>query len=137
VSDEPSVSKKVTGGPAVKPVKARGTPAVRPVTGAPAVRPEKAPKAAPAPLPMFARGYPREPELDALVAAFEAGNYARVREGAQRLAESAERDEVRRAARDLRKRVDPDPLMIYLLLAATALLVILAVHYWTHQNGSP
>jgi hypothetical protein len=88
-------------------------------------------------VPEFARSYPRDPELDVLVETFEAGNYARVREGAQRLAESAERDEVRRAARDLRKRVDPDPLMIYLLLAAIALLAALAVHYWTHQNGSP
>lgn len=88
-------------------------------------------------IPEFARAYPHDPELDVLVETFEAGNYARVREEAQRLAETATRDEVRRAARDLRKRVDPDPLMTFLLLAAIALLAALSVHYWTHQNGSP
>ena len=143
-------------GKKARPPEAHGAPAVRPVTAPqatsksaktkPAQGSRKAetqkrsadPSGSPAAkLPVFARAYPRDPELDALVDAFEAGNYARVREGAERLAGSAERDEVRRAARDLRRRVDPDPLMIYLLLAATALLVVLAVHYWTHQNGSP
>ena len=98
------------------------------------VDPEDLPEAlaAIAHVPEFARTYPHDPELDVLVETFEAGNYARVREGAQRLAETATRDDVRRAARDLRKRVDPDPLMTYLLLAAIALLAALSVHYWTH-----
>jgi len=127
VSDDPSA------GDSAPPKKPRKTPAAKPVTS---TKPPRASTKA-AKLPVFARGYPREPALDALVAAFEAGNYARVLEGAQRLAESAERDDVRRAAKDLRRRIDPDPLMIYLLLAALALLVVLAVHFWTHQNASP
>lgn len=88
-------------------------------------------------IPAFARGFPRHPELDLLVHAFEAGDYGRVRDGAPRLAASSSPEDVRRAARELRRRVDPDPIMIYLLLAAVALLGFLSVHYWTHPHGAP
>lgn len=77
-----------------------------------------------------------DPELARLEQAFERGDYALVREGAARLAKEAERDDVRRAARQLLRRIDPDPLAVTLLLAAVALLAFLALWYWSHAHGA-
>jgi hypothetical protein len=157
MSDEPSARGSASGsaglgkkaklpktpadpGPAPRPASKKAGPRARPA-GDPPDRPAESElvihSGGDGAIPSFARSYPRHPQLDALVDAFEAGNYARVREEAARLADSSEPDEVRRAARDLRRRVDPDPVMIYLLLAAVALLGVLAIYYWTHQDGSP
>jgi hypothetical protein len=84
--------------------------------------------------PAFARQFPHDRELERLVTAFEAGNYALVREAAPRLAQQTESDEVRRAARELRRRVDPDPLMVYLVGVAALLLGVLAYWYWSHPH---
>jgi hypothetical protein len=86
------------------------------------------------PLPAFARTFPRDPALDALVAAFDAGNYARVRREAPALAKTTDRDDVRDAARELARRLDPDPLAVYLLGGATLLLAFLAAWYWSHPH---
>jgi hypothetical protein len=83
-------------------------------------------------VPAFARAWPRDTALDRLVAAFEAGDYARVRREAPRLARRTESDTVRRAARELGRRLDPDPVAVYMLMAAAALLVFLAGWYWLH-----
>ncbi len=101
--------------------------------------PESAPPDPPAPedeerIPAFARSFPRDAELDTLVAAFEAGDYARVRREAPALARRTEDDAVRRAARELRRRLDPDPGAVYMLLAAATLLVFLAGWYWLHPH---
>lgn len=85
--------------------------------------------------PAFALGFPQDPELDALVVAFEAGDLGRVRREAPELAKKTDRDEVRAAARELRRRVDPDPLAVYLLGIAAALLVFLAGWYWLHPHA--
>jgi hypothetical protein len=85
--------------------------------------------------PSFARHFPREPELDRLVAAFERGNYALVREQAPRLMKATARDDVRLAARELRRRIDPDPLASFLLVAAAGLLAFLAYFYFAHTHG--
>jgi hypothetical protein len=87
-------------------------------------------------LPPFTRDYPRDAALDALLAAFEAGNYAVVRRDAPALAESTEKDDVRWAARDLLRRIQPDPIILYLLAIAAGLLVVLAVWYWSHPHGA-
>lgn len=84
--------------------------------------------------PAFAHDFPSDPALDALVAAFEAGDYARVRKEAPALARSTDRDDVRAAARELRRRLDPDPLAAYLLGIAAVLLVFLAGWYWLHPH---
>ena len=89
----------------------------------------------PADWPPFARAYPADPALDRLVDAFERGDYAAVRAGAPVLAKTADSDDVRRAAADLRRRVDPDPLAVGLLLAAAALLVFLSAWYWSHAHA--
>ena len=44
---------------------------------------------------------------------------------------------VRKAARELRKRLDPDPVAVYLLAGAGLLLAFLALWYWTHPHGAP
>ncbi|AKT36253.1 hypothetical protein [Chondromyces crocatus] len=85
--------------------------------------------------PAFARQYPEDPTLDRLVAAFEDGNYAVVRVEAEQLAKGSEREAVRRAAADLRRRVDPDPLAVVMLLASVGLLVFLSAWYWSHGHG--
>lgn len=86
-------------------------------------------------VPAFARAFPKNAELDRLVDAFERGDYAAVREGAPRLAKSTDRDDVRRAARELRRRIDPDPLAVYLVVVAALLLVVLAGFYFTHAHA--
>jgi hypothetical protein len=85
-------------------------------------------------VPPFARSFPRDPVLDALVDAFERGDYARVRREAPKLASEADRDDVRDAARELARRIDPDPLAVYLLAGAAALLAFLAAWYWAHVH---
>jgi hypothetical protein len=85
-------------------------------------------------VPAFARSFPRDPALSVLVDAFEAGDYARVRREAPELAQRTEDDAVRRAARELRRRLDPDPVAVYMLGAAVALLVLLAGWYWLHPH---
>ena len=58
---------------------------------------------------------------------------ARVREAAPALAENAERADVRRAAEELIKRIEPDPLMKGFLAIAIALLVVVSAYaYLSH-----
>ena len=82
--------------------------------------------------PVFLLDFPADPELEALIAAFEAGNYARVREAAPRLAASTESAAVRDAALELRRRIDPDPLARYVVLGSVALLVFLSLWAYGH-----
>lgn len=84
--------------------------------------------------PAFAKNFPRDEELDELVRAFEEGNYARVRAEAPRLAERATSPEVSQAARELRKRLDPDPLAYVLLGLTTALLTFLSGWFLWHGH---
>jgi hypothetical protein len=88
-------------------------------------------------VPAFARSFPRDPVLDVLVDAFEHGDYAKVRSEAPRLAKETDRDDVRAAARELARRIEPDPLAAYLLAGAAALLAFLAIWYWTHPHATP
>ena len=84
--------------------------------------------------PRFVLSFPSDPELDRLVAAFERGDFAAVRSGALPLAERAEDERVRDAALELRRRIDPDPLIRYLLLASVILLVVLVLHAYAHKH---
>jgi hypothetical protein len=56
-----------------------------------------------------------------LIAAFEVGNYAKVREQAPRLVERSESLEVKAAAAELLRRIEPDPLVKMLLAVAIGL----------------
>ncbi|HET9932973.1 MAG TPA: hypothetical protein VFQ35_19855 [Polyangiaceae bacterium] len=84
--------------------------------------------------PAFVLDFPRDPELDVLVRAFEAGNFAFVREQAPRLAESSLDADVKAAARELARRIEPDPLVKFLLGVAVALFVVV-VTYVYHSHG--
>ena len=79
--------------------------------------------------PAFAADFPRDTELDALVEAFDQGDFARVRDGAARIASSGSDDAVKRAAGVLLARTRPDPLAT-LLLALSALLLVLLSAWW-------
>ncbi len=85
--------------------------------------------------PLFVLGFPKDPELDRLVQAFEAGNYAFVREEAPKLAERASSEAVRQAARELTRRIEPDPLIKLLLGLSIALFVALAVWAYKAHGG--
>lgn len=83
--------------------------------------------------PRFLLRFPRDPELESLIAAFEAGNYAHVRQAAPALAERAERPEVRGAAEELLERTEPDPLVKVFLAISVALLAVVAAYaYLAH-----
>jgi hypothetical protein len=79
--------------------------------------------------PAFARKFPAEARLDALVRAFKDGDYARVRRDVPELVKTAESDDVRRAAEEILSRTKADPQMVLLLVLAGVLLVALSV-YW-------
>jgi len=105
------------------------------------MRPETSPKSLPEPdvaagkrprlnalgeeRPHFLLEFPEDPELEALMAAFEAGNFARVRREAPELARRSADEAVRQAALELRRRTDPDPLLIALLLLCLGLFAFL------------
>ena len=82
--------------------------------------------------PRFLLEFPDDPALQSLVRAFEAGNYRAVREGAKKLAASSEDPIVVAAARELASRIEPDPLMKYLLFVALGLFVF--VVWYTYQG---
>jgi hypothetical protein len=84
--------------------------------------------------PRFLVEFPADLELQRLVHAFEAGNYETVREGASKLADDTTDPIVREAALELRRRIDPDPLMKFLL--AVSLLLFIFVVWYTYQ-GQP
>ena len=83
--------------------------------------------------PQFLRAFPDDPELRVLVEAFERGNYRYVRDKAEKLAERTSNRAVREAARELRRRVDPDPLARILLVLALLLFGFLLL--WTYSQG--
>lgn len=85
--------------------------------------------------PFFLLRFPKHPELEPLIQAFESGNYARVRRDAPALAERTDDPAVRQAAIELRRRIDPDPLYKYLLAASVVLLAFLTAYaYLGHAH---
>lgn len=84
--------------------------------------------------PKFLLAFPDDPELQRLVRAFEAGDFATVRSSAPALAEKSEDSRVRDAALELRRRIDPDPLIKYILLASVLLLGFLVLYVYTHRH---
>ena len=84
--------------------------------------------------PAFAAAFPADPALDALLDAFEAGDFARVRRDAPQVASSAGDEGVKKAAATLLARTRPDPLAT-LLLVITAVLLVLLSGWWIVQSG--
>ena len=83
--------------------------------------------------PRFAKGFPSNAELDRLVDAFSAGNFALVRREAPALADKAEDEAVRDAARELRRRISPEPTAVYLWALGVALVLMLYGYYVMNQ----
>jgi hypothetical protein len=75
--------------------------------------------------PAFLLRYPHDRELEPLIAAFEEGDFAKVRREAPALARRTSSEAVRRAALELRRRIDPDPLLVVLLVFALSLFAFL------------
>ncbi len=86
--------------------------------------------------PSFARDFPKDDALDELVAAYAAGDYRAVTEGAQKLAARAEDDAIKKAALLLAERVKPDPTSRVVFLLTAALLAFLTI-YWVTHDGPP
>jgi hypothetical protein len=84
--------------------------------------------------PSFARDFPNDPTLGSLVAAFAAGDYATVREGAPVLAAKTTDEHVKRAAELLRSRIEPDPTS-RLFFALTAALLVFLMAWWATHDG--
>ncbi|MBI4703672.1 MAG: hypothetical protein HY744_21380 [Deltaproteobacteria bacterium] len=72
---------------------------------------------------------PRDPELGELLDALEAGDFRLLGRRAAALARESESAAVRRAARDLARRIGPGRAEMYLLVLGVALLVVLAVRH--------
>lgn len=86
------------------------------------------------PWPPWAKGFPDDPTLRRLVQAFELGRYDVVRAEAPRLADTTDNPKVAEAARELRRRLDVDPMAIKLLLGAFALLALLTAWAYSHNH---
>jgi hypothetical protein len=84
--------------------------------------------------PPFAREFPKDPDLDVLLRAFVAGDYAHVRAEAPKLAARAEDAKVKDAAALLVKHTEADPLAKG-LLALTLLLLLGLTAYWIAHDG--
>jgi hypothetical protein len=104
----------------------------KPATEAPAEPSEPALTADGRERPVFLLAFPKDAELDRLVRAFEAGNYAFVREHAPKLAEQSSSARVREAARELARRIEPDPLVKLLLALSVALFLVIA--FWAYKT---
>lgn len=86
-------------------------------------------------VPAFARDFPADPALDALVLAFSKGDYTAVARGAAKLERSAESEALRRAARMLRDRTRPAPAAAVLIVVSALLLALLSL-WWTLGPGA-
>ena len=88
--------------------------------------------------PRFAEGFPEgNAELDALVAAFSDGDYARVRAEAPKLAAKTEDEAVRRAAGELAAHTRPEPAILWLVGLTAAILVFLSAWWIIHAHSPP
>lgn len=85
--------------------------------------------------PRFLLEFPDDAGLNQVIAAFEAGNYAEVRSLVPQLLEESESEAVREALLEIRRRIEPDPLMKYLLLASIGLLLALSWYVYAQHGG--
>jgi hypothetical protein len=82
--------------------------------------------------PAFLLDFPDDSELEPLIQAFETGNFREVRARAAQVAEHTKDPKVRAAALELRRRTDPDPLLITLLAVCLALFCFLVI--WVYAR---
>lgn len=80
--------------------------------------------------PRFVLGFPEDPELDALVALFEKGDFRALAERAPKVAERSEDPRVKEACQELLDRIRPDPTVKLLLAIAIGFFLFVVV--WTY-----
>jgi hypothetical protein len=83
--------------------------------------------------PRFLLDYPEDPALERLIAAFEAGDYDSVRKLAPKIDAHSTDPAVKNAAREIRRRIDPDPLIRYLLFISIGLLLFVVATVYGHR----
>ncbi len=81
-------------------------------------------------VPLFARDFPKDAELEALVLAFDRGDFGHIRVEAPKVIASAEDPKVREAAETLLARTKPDPLALVFYVLTVALVTYLSVYWW-------
>jgi hypothetical protein len=84
--------------------------------------------------PRFVLDFPSDPDLDALVAAFERGNFRAVNAGAASLREKTDDATIRAACDELLLRIRPDPLVKALLGISVFLFAALVA--WSYFRDS-
>jgi hypothetical protein len=84
--------------------------------------------------PLFARAYPRSKDIDDLLAFFRSGNYKKVRELAPKMMARAGDEREKNAIADVRRRIEADPMALYLLGLTLALLVFLTIFFYAHAH---
>jgi hypothetical protein len=82
--------------------------------------------------PAFLLDFPDDPELETLIRAFEAGDFKAVRAQAPELAARTPDAKVRAAALELKRRTDPDPLLVTLLATCIGLFFFLVIWVYVH-----
>jgi hypothetical protein len=87
--------------------------------------------------PLFARAFPRDPELDALVEAFERGDYARVREEGPKVGAASADEGIKGAARVLVDRTKPDAVAVGLLVLGAMFVGLLSAWWIAHGHPPP
>jgi hypothetical protein len=87
--------------------------------------------------PSFARLFPDDARIDALLHAFARGDYAAVQRDGRSLAREADDEAVRKAAQVIVDRTRPDPLTRTLLVLAALLLAALSAWWIVHGKRPP
>ena len=81
----------------------------------------------------FLEDFPEHEALSLAVTAFENGNYAEVRKLCQELLKREDDTEVRRAATELLRRIEPDRLVVAVLWASFLMLALVVL--WAYGHG--
>ncbi len=79
-------------------------------------------------------GFPEHEGLSQAVAAFENGNFAQVRKLCQELLDREDDPEVRRAATELLRRIEPDRMIVAVLWASFLLLALVVLWVYGHAR---
>jgi hypothetical protein len=82
----------------------------------------------------FLDGFPEHEGLSRAVTAFENGNYAETRRLCEQLLESEQDEDVRDAANELLRRMQPDRMIVVILWASFALLALVALSVYGHGH---
>ena len=82
----------------------------------------------------FLDSFPEHEGLSRAVSAFENGNYAQARTLCDELLDREEDEDVRDAARELIRRMQPDRLIVAILWASFALLALIVLRVYGHGH---